>query len=204
MLTGIRADRLCAFLSVLLVAGCASEGEIREAIADVNKHFQTEYEAILAQKGTRTYRVKSGEAFVALRAALGRLGMQIVDQDIDLGTLSVESPAPKPLNEEEWKRAADADLPKMREIARKHIGFIASQWISFEPEGLMVAVKATALDSMTGAGTEIKLTMRLREFAPPASGRPRREYPPPTGLHIGLDKIWAGLEQELRASRKIP
>jgi hypothetical protein len=90
----------------------------------------------------------------------------------------------------------------MREIARKHVG-MAAAFISFEPEGLMIVVNATTLDSAARAGTEIRLTMRMREVAPPPSGRPRREYPPPTALHIGLDKIWAALDQELRAAGKI-
>jgi hypothetical protein len=41
--------------------------------------------------------------------------------------------------------------------------------------------------------------MRMREVAAPKSGLPRREYPPPTALRAGLDKIWAALERELKA-----
>ena len=34
------------------------------------------------------------------------------------------------------------------------------------------------------------------------TGLPRREYPPPTGLRIGLDKIWSALDRELARARK--
>lgn len=191
---------LCA-LPAALFSGCVTLEEKRSATTDINRAFQVEYEAILAEKGIRTYKVKRGDAFVALHAALGRLGMRVVDQDPDVGTLNVESPAPLPLDAQEWSRAAAADLPKMREIARKHVG-VAANFIPFEPEGLLIIVNATTLDA--GTGTEISLTMRMREIAPPQSGMPRREYPPPTALRIGLDKIWAQLERELRAARKIP
>ena len=194
-----RAAR-CAIAS-LLAAGCASQDEIRHATTDVNQAFQKEYEAILAEKGIRTYKVRRADAFVALHAALSRLGMRVIDQDPDVGTLHVEAPAPTPLNAQEWAKAAQADLPKMREIASKHVGMAAAM-IKFEPEGLLIVIHATALDA--APGTEVSLTMRMREVAPPKSGMPRREYPPPTGVRIGLDKIWAQLEQELRAARKIP
>ena len=187
--------------ALCLLAGCASQVEVRDAIHDVNKEFQREYEAIIAERGIRTFPVRRGDAYVGLHATLGRLGMQMRDQDPDLGTLNFESPAPRPLDSQEWSRAAAADLPKMREIARRHVG-MAANFISFEPEGLLIVVNAAVLEAPSGS--EISLTMRMREVAPPKSGMPRREYPPPTALRIGLDKIWAQLEQELRAARKIP
>ena len=41
-----------------------------------------------------------------------------------------------------------------------------------------------------GAGSEVALTVRLRETAPPRSGWPRREYVAPNILRAGLAKIW--------------
>lgn len=185
----------------LLAAGCVTQEEKRDATLAVNRAFQVEYERILAEKGVRSYKVKRTEAFVALHAALSRLGMRVESQEPEVGYLAVYAPAPVPLNAQEWRQAAEADLPKIRAIARPHIG-MAADFISFEPEGLLIVINATAVD--VAAGTEVSLTMRMREVAPPRSGMPRREYPPPTGLHIGLDKIWAQFEQELRAARRIP
>lgn len=185
----------------LLATGCVTQEEKRDATLAVNRAFQVEYERILAEKGVRSYKVKRTEAFVALHAALSRLGMRVESQEPEVGYLAVYAPAPVPLNAQEWRQAAEADLPKIRAIARPHIG-MAADFISFEPEGLLIVINATAVD--VAAGTEVSLTMRMREVAPPRSGMPRREYPPPTGLHIGLDKIWAQFEQELRAARRIP
>jgi len=78
---------------------------------------------------------------------------------------------------------------------------MAADFISFEPEGLLTVINATTVDS--AGGCEVSLTMRMREVAPPKSGMPRREYPPPTAVRIGLDKIWAQFEQELRAAGKL-
>jgi len=181
-----------------LAAGCASQQDIGMAIADVNRDFQGEYEAILATEGHRRYRSPSAAAFEATRRALMRLGTSVESQDAGLGYINVVAPAPRPLDHDEWRQAADADLPRMREIARKRIGAL-SDFIRFEPDGLMIVINATVVEA--DAGSEVSLTMRMREVAPPKSGIPRREYAPPTGVRIGLRKIWAAIDQELPGLR---
>ena len=193
-----RLAGLCATLA-MLEAACVSQQQKSEAIIEVSKAFRTDYEAILAEKGTRTFKVNRAEAFDAIRAGLARLGFLVESQDSALGFLNVFAPAPRPLDLEEWRRAADADLPRMRELARPHLGVLA-EFIQFEPEGLQVVITATILSA--NAGSEISLTARTREIAPPQSGMPRREYLPPSAVRHGLDKIWAAFEQELRATPK--
>lgn len=196
---GYRKAWLCA-AAMLAAAGCVTQEEKRDATLAVNRAFQVDYERILAERGVRSYKVKKTDAFVALHAALSRLGMRVESQEPEVGYLNVYAPAPVPLNAQEWQQAAQADLPKIRAIARPHIG-MAADFISFEPEGLLIVINATTVD--VPGGTEVSLTMRMREVAPPRSGMPRREYPPPTGVRIGLDKIWGQFEDELRAAGRL-
>lgn len=190
--------RIVATALLAGVAGCAGEPQVRSAIDDVNAEFRLEYERVLAEKGSRSYRASRTRAFESLAAVMQRLGMHVGDQARDLGYLSVFAPAPAPLRLDEWSRAADEDLPKLRRIAARHVGFVA-QFIDFEPEGLEIVINATVIEA---AGlSEISLTMRMREYAPPKSGRPRREYAPPTAVRIGLDKIWSELDRELPDAR---
>jgi hypothetical protein len=192
--------RLLVALAVAL-AGCATDQDKRSAIEAVNKAFQADYEAMLADKGVRIYKVRRMDAFVALHATMGKLGMRIVDQDPDIGTLNAAAPAPRPLDAAEWQQAAALDLPRMRSIARPHVGLMA-ELIRFEPEGLEIVINASVLNA--GGDAEVSLTTRMREIAPPRTDMPRRDYPPPTGVRLALDKIWGQFEQELRAARKIP
>lgn len=180
------------------LAACVSDGQKHAAITEVNDVFRRDYEQILNEKGTRTYPVDQLKAFAALRNALTGLGMRIADESPEIGYLNVSAPAPNPLDAKEWQEAADADLPKMREIAVKHVGLIGNM-LRFEPEGLDIVINATALRA--GSGSEISLTMRMRETAPPKSGMPRREYPPPSAVRMGLDKIWREIDRELRPLR---
>ena len=191
---------LVATVAALLASGCVTQQERVDATHAVNAAFQADYERIIAGRGIRSYPVKRTEAFVALHAALSRLGMRVETQDPTIGYLNVYAPAPTPLSAEEWRRVAEADLPKIRALARPHVG-MAAEFINFEPQGLMVVINATTLD--IPAGTEVSLTMRMREVAPPQSGMPRREYPPPTAVIHGLDKIWSQFEQELRAAGRL-
>lgn len=192
-----------ALLLAAGLAGCApTQQEIGSAITAMNQAFQTDYEAMLAKNGVRSYKVRPLDAFVALHATFGKLGMGIVDQDAQLGTLSASAPAPRPLNANEWRQAAAVDLPRIRQIARPYIGVIAAELIKFEPEGLDIVINATLLS--VNDSTEIAVTTRMRQVAPPPSNLPRREYPPPTAVNMALDKIWLQFEQELRLARKIP
>jgi hypothetical protein len=184
-------------LVALLAAGCATDDQIRGALIDVNNEFRQQYERILAENGTRVYKVKRQEAFNATRIALTRLAMRIGGQSEELGYLNVFAPAPVPLSPDEWRQAADRDLPKLRELAKKHVGLMA-YFVKFEPEGLEIVINTTTIE--VPAGTEVSLTMRMREIAPPPSGMPRREYPPPSAVRMGLDKIWRELEAELKTS----
>jgi hypothetical protein len=181
---------------VLAAAGCASDQQKINAINSVNSGFRVEYEKLLVAKGTRIYRQSRADTFIAMRVALAQMGMRTEQQDMSLGYLAVAAPAPMPLTDDEWRAASETDLPLLRRLIEPHVG-VAANFVKFEPQGLDVLINVTVLDG--SAGTEISLTMRLRETAPPRSGWPRREYASPRVLSLGLDKIFAAIEAELRA-----
>ena len=200
--SGGLVKRACVWLwlaMAIVLVGCASQENIRDAITAINNEFQKEYEGILGEKGTRAVGANPGETFDAANAALVSLGMVIRQQSRGIGYLNAEAPAPAPLARSEWDRASAADLPKAREILGKHVGPLA-MFFQFEPEGLEIVVNVTIVEE--GAGSRVSLTMRMRETAPPKSGLPRREYPPPTAVRIGLDKVFIALERELNARRR--
>ncbi len=198
------AWRRAAILALLasLAAGCMTQEKVVPAINEVNQVFRNQYESILAQKGTRLFALPRGRTFAGVRAALSQLGMRMDGQDADLGYLNFSAPAPLPLNMQEWGEVAQADLPMMREIAARHVGLIPSWFVTFEPQGLEIVINATVVQ--LGPDNEVSLTMRMRQVTPPPSGMPRREYAPPTGVHKGLDKIWARIERELGVKGRSP
>jgi len=191
---------LCAVLAVL-AAGCAvvpGTEERRAAVDSINKAFRADYEAILAENGTRAFRVTRAEAYDAVRVSMARLGMTVEAQDPVLGFVNVFAPAPRPLDNEEWEKAAAADLLRTREIIGPHVG-IFRHFFNFNPNGLETVISATIIEAPVGA--EISFTARMREIAPPESRDfPRREYLPPTAVRMALDKMWREVEREFKAT----
>ena len=191
-----RGLRLFTLLLALATAACVTDADRIDAINAVNGAFRVEYEKNLPAQGTRTFKMRLDDAFVAMRVVFAGMGMRTENQDSSLGYLSISGPAPSPLSLEEWNQVAEADLPLLRRIVQPYVG-LAANFISFEPQGLDVVITARFIE--TAAGTEISLTVRLRETAPPRSGWPRREYLSPGAVRAGLDKIWNAFERELRA-----
>lgn len=186
----------------LLAAGCVSDGDKRDAVNAINAEFRKDYEGILAKNGTRVYKVTRTEAYDAIRVSLAGLGMTAESQDPVLGYVNVFAPAPLPLSPDEWGQAADADLPRTRQIIRPHVGIVGDIFFNFEPKGIETVISGAVVE--VPAGTEVSFTARVRETAPPQSGFPRREYLPPTAVRMGLDKMWDRLEREFRATRRKP
>ncbi len=188
-----------ALAAALLLASCVSQETKRDAINDVNAEFRAQYEAVLARSGTRSFEASPETAFDAVNAALTRLGLVIEQRSRALGFLSAEAPSPRPLDRAEWDRAAAVDLPRARAILGRHIGPLSAMF-NFEPEGLDTVITATVIE--VRGGSEISLTMRMREVAPPKQDLPRREYPPPTAVQAGLEKIWGAVDREIAARRR--
>ena len=186
----------------VLISGCATDRQIHDAITAVNVEFQRQYEQVLAVEGTRVVDAGRARAFDAMAMALTRLDMQVETQDPGLGYLNVYAPAPKPLSPEEWQRAVAADLPLMRRLVRPHVGLLA-EFLEFEPDAFDIVINATIVPR--GARSAVSLTMRMREVEKAKPSKfPRREYPPPTALRIGIAKIWAAFERELYAMPRSP
>jgi hypothetical protein len=186
-----------------VLSGCATDQQKHDAIVAVNKEFGRQYEAILAEKGTRVYPMKRDDAFSVMTKGLTTLKMLLESNDQSLGFMSFYAPAPTPLSQADWRTTERADLPKLREIVEPYIGWFSTRFIKFEPAGLEIVISATILDSPEG-GVQISLTMRMRQIEPPRSGMPRRDYPPPTGLRIGLEKVWTEFDLEAERRQALP
>ena len=177
-----------------------------KAFTVLNDRFRVDNERILDERGTRAIQANRASAFEALHAGLVRLGMIVESRDPDIGTLTVAAPAPRPLSADEWRRTVQSDLPMMAAILCPILGPYCTG-IKFEPDDYVIAINATVRGTDRG-GSEVSLTTRMREIAP-RPGMPRRDYPPPTGVRMALDKIWAAFDQALgekdkAGSRKAP
>jgi len=173
--------------------------QIDEALAELNKAFQREYERILDERGSRSDVAPRATAFAALEGGLRRLGMIVESRDPDGGTLTVAAPAPRPLSMDEWRRVVQDDGPMMMRILCPKLGEYCRK-VRFEPEDYVIVINAIVLGAANNS-SRITLTTRMREIVE-RPGVPRRDYPPPTGVRMALDKIWTEYERERAAQVK--
>ena len=173
--------------------------QVADALSDLNKAFQAANERILDEHGTRLDVAPRPTTFAALEAALRRLAMIVESRDPDAGTLTVAAPAPRPLTGDEWRRVVQDDGPMMMRILCPKLGEYCRQ-IRFEPDDYVIVINATVLGAANNS-SKIMLTTRMREINE-RPGVPRREYPPPTGVRMAVDKIWAEYERERAAQAR--
>ena len=171
--------------------------QIRGALTDVNNEFRQQYERILAENGTRVYKVKRQEAFNAMRIALARLAMRMAASPRS-SAISTSCARADPAQS---RRVAAGGRPRpaqLREVAKKHVGLLA-YFVKFEPEGLEIVINATTIEVPPGhRGLAHHAHARNRSAA--FRHAAPRQYPPPSAVRIGLDKIWRELEAELKTS----
>jgi hypothetical protein len=152
------------------------------------------YERVLQERGSRTVGVPRMAAFDAMDIALTRLGMITENRDPDLGFLAVAAPAPRPLDANEWHTTVQSDQPLMASILCPILGEYCKS-IRFEPDDYVIVINAT-VRALGADRSEVSLTTRMREIME-RPGVPRREYPPPTGVRMALDKIWVQFDRAL-------
>jgi len=64
------------------------------------------------------------------------------------------------------------------------------------PFGFMADIGSNEPGISSGIAVLHALVTRMREVAPPKQDLPRREYPPPTAVEAGLEKIWGTVDRD--------
>lgn len=185
-------------LATLSATGCkevdVTDPKVAAAIAELNATFRKGYQEALVEVGTRHFAVDSTTAAARMRGILEELGMSVINSEGDY-YLHVTAPAPRPLTDADWSEVQRVDGPTMKGIASRHLG-IKGQFAKLEPDGLNVVGIVTLVEAR--GGVDISITMRTEEIKPqpPESILPRREYPPPSAVRIGYEKIWKRFEEK--------
>ncbi|OGT83469.1 MAG: hypothetical protein A3H91_10820 [Gammaproteobacteria bacterium RIFCSPLOWO2_02_FULL_61_13] len=184
--------RILVVVVLSFVTGCkevdVTDPKVAAAISEVNAEFRSGYQRVLAEAGTRHFNVEPALAMKAMRQVVERMGFSVLTSEGDY-YLSVTAPAPVPLDSTEWEEVRRVHEPKMKDIAASHLG-VKGRLAKLEPDGLNILGIMTFVEN--AGGVDISITMRLQETKPqpPESILPRREYPPPTAVKIGYEKIW--------------
>lgn len=198
---GILDLRLLILILLPLVMGKACEVDVTDqkvadTVHEMNTVFRQGYQEMLTDIGTRHFNIDRYTAFTAMKHTLESLGFGGISTEADYYINGYAS-APLPLDDQDWDRAMVKDEPVLKTIAIKHLGF-KGNFASFEPEGLAIHGIITIIENAARGGVDISITMRMLEVKPrpPESILPRRDYPPPTAVRIGFEKVWRFFEEQ--------
>ena len=186
----LRLVEYAVVLSALTAAtGCVTPAQINIGFRKIDNLWRLENQRRADELRYRVVEAPVGETFIATRNAFIDVGLPIHASSVSEGVIRSEVLAPSPLTQEEWEQVADAENPRVREVA----GWIF--YISDNPEGYIVVVEAhlAALDSFT----VVQLHYRLRMPEYEALGYEPNEVAPPKAVEIASLKIWQALQARL-------
>lgn len=193
--------RLLILIVLPLLMGKACEVDVTDqkvadTVHEINSVFRQHYKEMLAEIGTRHFDIDRHTAFTAMKQTLENLGFQNIHTESDY-YISGDAPAPQPLDNKDWDRAMESDVPVFKKIAIKHLG-LKGNFATLEPEGLLIHGIITLIENETRGGIDISITMRMVEVKPqpPESILPRRDYPPPAAARMGFEKVWGYFEEQ--------
>lgn len=183
------------FFLVFLLAACVSDRQYNQAILKLESQWKEANDRTLESEGRRSFQATKQQGFAAAQLAARRIGMVVENQDFETGFLLVTSQAPIPLTMDEWAVVQEADTSQMRTAIIDDVG-IASWFVTLDPSAKDLL--ANIFVNSKEEGIEVSVGLRLRDRKP-AEDRIRRMQPPPTAVHLGLQKFWDAFEYELDA-----
>ena len=171
---------------LILFAGCVTVSKINEGFRRVDRMWQLEYQE---SEDAFRYRVVDGDyatVFHHVRKTFIDLGMPVQSQSFDKGIIVAQAEAPTPLTQEEWKKVAEVENPRLKKeglILRQAKGYIVTWAANMRP--------------MHGK-TFILLEYKLDNPKYRERGIVANQYAPPLAVQLGTTKFWIQLEKRLQ------
>jgi len=192
----MRYLRFSVVVAALFLAGCISFEETNRAMMAVDTDWAPENHAIFENEARRSYAVDSEVAFTALEAAFTKLSLLVNRRNREEGSLVGRAVAPRPLSDAEWNSASEVELPRVKATVTREVGPMAGMLVTLSPSSYYLLFAAGVSGDATR--TQIGFTGRMASIAP-IRGRYYNEFMPPAALRLGVEKLWAAFETELRA-----
>ena len=119
------------------------------------------------------------------------LGMPLDSYSPASGKIETVSVAPTPLTKDEWQEIRKVENPKMQELAGSLF------YLPEDPDKYFLIIRATVVG--TDRVSVVKLDYELRNPEYAAQGIFATRRAPPMAVQLGSMKIWAGVNDELKA-----
>jgi len=166
----------------LFLTGCAAQ--LQDGISKLDAHWRAENKSLMAQLGTRYYKLDKQKAQTAMLMALSNLELTIEQQDANSGFILAKGNAPRPLDAAEWKRVVDIETPTMHSIA--------GPFVTLTGDNYDVIVNSIMFERPS----DIQVNLRFRvKFTGNTHGLIVGDQAPPEAIRIGIPKVWDEFEK---------
>jgi hypothetical protein len=171
------------------LCGCLSIADINDRFRKVDRAWELDY-----QKGEDELRYRVVEApaslvFYEVRKTLIDLGLPIMAESEEKGTITAQNNGPTPLTKEEWSEVVRIEEPRVNELA----GWMFS--MSGDPSEYVVTVRATIKGKDFASFVHLEYDLDAPKYKRMGIVGTRRA--PPTAVQIASQKFWSALGKKL-------
>lgn len=181
---------LCS-VALLALQGCISVPEINSKMRQIDIAWELENQKLADSHRIRALNLPKEQTMKTLKKVFLELGMPLDGFSPRTGIIQTVSVAPTPLTKNEWEEIRKIENPKMQKIAGSMF------YLPKIPDKYFLVIRATVVGNNEVSVVKLDYELRNPEYA--AQGIIATRRAPPMAVQLGSMKIWAGVNEELRA-----
>jgi len=174
----------------MLLMGCVTASDINEGCRRVDRVWQLEYQKTEDAFRYRVVDANYAKVFYCVRKTFIDLGIPVQSESADNGTIIGQCDAPTPLTKEEWKKIAETENPRIKQVG----GWMF--YMANDPKGWVVTVGASMRKE--GDKTLVLFDYKIDNPKYRQMGYQPCKYAPPLAVQLGAMKFWNQLEKRLQ------
>lgn len=178
-------------LALLTLQGCISIPEINSKMRQIDVAWELESQKLEDSHRVRALNVSKSQTMGILKKVFLDLGMPLDTYSIASGKIEAISVAPTPLTKTEWMEICKIENPKMQELAGTFF------YLPENPDKYFLIIRAKVVGNASVSLVRLDYELRNPEYA--AQGIIATRRAPPLAVQLGSMKIWAGVNDELKA-----
>ena len=175
----------------LALQGCMSIPEINSKMRQIDIAWELEGQKLADSHRIRAVNISKSKTMEMLRTTFLELGMPVDRFSMTDGVIEAVSVAPTPLSKDEWMEIRKIENPKMQSIAGTLF------YLPDNPDKYFLIIRAKVVGSQRVSVVRLDYELRNPEYE--AQGILATRKAPPTAVQLGSLKIWASINDKLKA-----
>lgn len=176
-------------LLFIFIQGCISIPEMNSKFREIDRVWLLDYQKDELPYRKRIFDVKYQELFDLVKQSVTDLGYAVTSANLNSGFISAEAKAPTPLSMDEWKKVADLENPRVKEIG----GWMF--YMADDPSDYIIFAKAALAKSNNSVVVTLEYELDMPEYR--ELGLTPSRVAPPSAVKIGSMKFWNVLDKKL-------